>query len=145
MMEKPQEHFSQFRQNSSVRKKTVLLIDDSQDLLDVNKTILEIDDYEVLTALCGKEALSILSAENPPDLIVLDFCLEDMSGPDFLLELEKALPAIIESVPVVFLTGMYDVPATKAVGKIMKPTGIDNFLAAVQHYIEVGVDRLRYN
>jgi FixJ family two-component response regulator len=50
--------------------------------------------------------------------------------------LEKERPEIIENVPVVFVTGMGEVPESKAVGFIRKPTDMDKFLKAVHSFIK---------
>ena len=129
--------------NASTSKKTILVVDDSADLLNLNRIILEMEDYKVFTARSGSEALSALSQIELPDLILLDMQMEDMSGSEFLVKLEETRPEIIENVPVVFVTGMDNVPASKATGFIRKPIDIDNFLEAVRRFIEMGVGHAR--
>jgi CheY-like chemotaxis protein len=120
------------------RKKTILVVDDNADILELHKTLLEIGEYEVFTAQSGSEAFSVLAQIDAPDLILLDLLMEDMSGPEFLLLLEEKRPEIIDSVPVVLLTAMDEVPSSKAMGFIQKPTQMNEFLAAVHRYIEAG-------
>ena len=131
------------RIDPSIHKKTILVVDDSKELLRLNKIILEGNDYLVFLAESGSEALTVLSQIGMPDLILLDMLMEDMSGPEFLLKLEEKRPEIIENVPVVFLTAMDKVPASKATGFIRKPFDIDNFLKAVHRFIEIGVGNVR--
>ena len=126
-------------------KKRILVVDDSADLLSLSRTVLETEDYEVFTAPSGKDALVILSKIARPDLILLDMRMEDMSGPEFLLVLEETRPEIFENVPVVFITGMDKIPATKATGFIKKPFDVDTFLAAVHRFIETDPNRIRSN
>ena len=57
------------------------------------------------------------------------------------MALEEKRPEIIENVPVVFVTGMDKVPASKAVGFIKKPFNNDKFLEAIQGFIERGICR----
>jgi CheY-like chemotaxis protein len=121
-------------------KKSVLVIDDNQDCLFLNKTILEIEGFEVFTASCGKDALAALSGIDPPGLILLDMRMPDMTGTEFLEIFEKQKPEIFEKVPVVFLTAMDEVPASKAVGFIRKPMKCEKFLAQVHQYIDLGVE-----
>lgn len=121
-------------------KKSVVIIDDNADILFLVQTILQMDGYEIYTAKNGEEALNVLSEIKAPDLIFLDMQMVEMSGPDFLISLEKKLPDLINSVPVVFLTGMDQVPQSKAVGCIRKPiTDISQFLKKTQNFIEAGV------
>jgi two-component system OmpR family response regulator len=118
------------------QKKSILVIDDNQDLLLCDKIILERAGHEVLTAASGKEGLTTL-AENPaPDLILLDMRMYDMSGPEFLEALEKQKPEIIENVPIVFFTNMDEVPESKASGFIRKDKGIEGLLEGVHHFLE---------
>jgi CheY-like chemotaxis protein len=146
-MEKPQELTSQSysQQNHHSSKKTVLVIDDNEDLLDLSKTMLELEDFQVFTALGGDQALALLEDIHAPDLIFLDLKMEEMSGPEFLEKLEQRMPEILETVPVVFLTGMDRVPETKAAGFIRKPIDVSAFLAATRRFIETGANRVHCN
>ncbi len=143
-MEKSEQHFTENQQNPSTRKKRILVVDDSADLQNLNKTILEMEDYEVFTALSGSAALTLLGEIARPDLILLDMRMENMSGPEFLLVLEEKRPEILENVPVVFLTALDKVPPSKAVGFIRKPYDLENFLEAVHRFIESGAGHLRH-
>ena len=124
-------------EKTTISRKVVFLIDDNSDALAYNRIILE-DDFEIFTAQSGQEALEIISEITRPDLILLDMRMEGMSGPEFLLALEKKCPELIEKIPVVFLTAMDKVPASKAVGFIRKPYELNNFLKDVHRFIETG-------
>ena len=126
----------------SSRKKTVLVIDDSQDVLEYSAIILKMENYNVVTASSGEDAFAALDRINQPDLILLDMCMEPMSGPEFLKKLETKRHEIFENVPVVFLSGLFKVPESKAVGFIRKPFDIDTFLASVHRFIEIGTGKL---
>lgn len=80
--------------------KSVLIIDDSIELLKLNKRVLRQQGYQILTAGTLKESRAILS-QSKPDAIVLDIDLPDGNGIDFCRELQG-------SVPVVFLTARCD-------------------------------------
>ncbi len=134
-MQKSLENLNSTSKNQTF-KKSILVIDDSTDMLELRKTILEMDGFTVFTAASGTEALKILD-EVKVDLILQDFSLGDMSGPEFLKHLEIEQPKILKVVPVVFLTGMdkKEVPQTKAVGLINKSAGTDQFLKSVHSYL----------
>ncbi len=121
-------------------KKSILIIDDSPEMLEIGKIVLEIDGFKVLTANGGAEALRILAETSAPDLILLDMQMEDMSGFDFLKILEDKNPEIIEDVPIVFLTGMEpdQIPISKAAGFMRKARDLNLFLQDVHRYIEMG-------
>lgn len=60
-------------------KKRILLVDDEHHLVDMVKMRLEANDYEVITAYDGQEALDVARREKP-DLIILDLMLPKMDG-----------------------------------------------------------------
>lgn len=125
-------------------KKSILIIDDSEDNLMLNKTILEMENYEVFTALSGSDALFELTKISLPDLILLDMHMEDMSGTEFLILLEEKQPEFFANVPVVFLSAIDRPPVSKAAGFIRRPIDLDQFLAEVHQFIVSGTN-LRYN
>ncbi len=123
----------------------ILIVDDNVELLDLTKMILEANGYHVVTALSGKEALTLLAKIDKLDLILLDMRMEDMSGPEFIVRLERELPEIFGSVPVVFISGEENIPISKASGFIRKPFDMTEFLATVRRYIEIGTSQIRLN
>jgi two-component system, OmpR family, response regulator MprA len=65
----------------------VLVADDSETILLLLRTRLEMEGYEVATAADGQEAVEALAAAGPdekPDLILLDAMMPRMSGLDVL-------------------------------------------------------------
>ena len=59
--------------------KRILLVDDEANLVEMIKMRLEANNYEVLTAYDGQEALQKAQKEKP-DLIILDLMLPKMDG-----------------------------------------------------------------
>lgn len=118
-------------------KKSILVVDDSTDMLELRKMILEMDGFTVFSAASGAEALRMLDEEKV-DLILLDFSLGDMNGREFLKQLEVEHPKILKKIPVVFLTGMdkKDIPRTKAAGLIEKSAKTELFLKSVHSYLQ---------
>lgn len=137
-MQKPQEQYAKTPVKPLRDKQSILVIDDSADMLMLQRSVLETEGYEVFTANSGARAFEVLSEIGAPELILLDVQMEDMSGLDFLEILEERFPEIIETVPVVFLTGMETVPKSKAVGFIRKPMDATKFLESIHRYIEMG-------
>ncbi len=121
--------------NTVLQQQAILVIDDSPDTLLLQRIMLESEGFKVFTAQSGTEGLALLSKIKQPNLILLDMQMGDMTGIDFLNILEKTRPEIIEIVPVVFLTGMDEVPKSNAVGFIRKPADMDKFLSAVHGFI----------
>jgi two-component system, OmpR family, response regulator MprA len=78
----------------------VLIADDSETILLLMRTRLEMEGHEVETAADGQEVVDKVSAANPPDLLLLDAMMPRKSGIDALRELRGAgvdIPALIVS------------------------------------------------
>lgn len=80
--------------------KTIAIIDDDVHIGDVLAEILRRENYAVLRAYSGTEALYLLS-QNRPDLILLDLMLPGLSGEDVLPH--------IKNIPVIVLSAKADV------------------------------------
>lgn len=89
--------------DESLRKK-ILIIDDDGTMLRMMKTWLSVK-YHVYMASSGKIALSFL-AQNPVDLILLDYEMPVMSGPEVLKEIRGN--SKLKHTPVIFLTAKDD-------------------------------------
>ncbi|MBL8149698.1 MAG: response regulator [Blastocatellia bacterium] len=81
--------------------KTILIVDDEQDLLDLMEIILEAEGYNVIKAINGKEALVKIST-SMPDLVLLDVMMPIMDGWQVLKNMRK--DARTENIPVVMVT-----------------------------------------
>ena len=89
--------------DESLRKK-ILIIDDDGAMLRMMKTWLSVK-YHVYMASSGKIALSFL-AQTPVDLVLLDYEMPVMTGPDVLKEIRNT--ESIKNIPVIFLTAKDD-------------------------------------
>lgn len=72
---------------------SVLIIDDEAEIRESLQTLLEIEGYEVETAVDGEDGLLRL-AERPFDLVLLDLALPDRSGLDLLPEIRSLDPQL---------------------------------------------------
>lgn len=79
----------------------ILVVDDEPDLLELVRFNLSQAGFEVETAATGREALERLEA-SPPDLVILDLMLPDVSGNDICRQI-RGDPALAE-LPIVMLT-----------------------------------------
>jgi CheY-like chemotaxis protein len=68
-------------------EKTVLVVDDEEDVRDFLEVILEDAGFNVETAIDGDDALAKVQA-NPPDLVSLDLVMPKKSGIKFLYEMK---------------------------------------------------------
>jgi len=83
-------------------RKTLLVVDDSEDNLELLSIFLEGRGYAVMRATSGAEALSILD-QNVVDLVVLDVMMPGVSGFDVLREVRKTRSS--GQLPVIVATG----------------------------------------
>jgi two-component system, cell cycle sensor histidine kinase and response regulator CckA len=74
---------------------TVLLVDDEDVVLDVNREILESQGYKVITARNGKEALEIYRARRGEiSLVILDMVMPEMNGEETFGLLKRIDPEV---------------------------------------------------
>ena len=83
-------------------QKLILIVDDTPVNIGVISGALK-DSYKTKVATNGEKALALASAEEKPDLILLDIMMPDMDGYEVCSRL-KSDPATRE-IPVIFLTG----------------------------------------
>ncbi|MCI0520179.1 MAG: response regulator transcription factor [Chloroflexi bacterium] len=76
--------------------KTILVVDDKQELRSLLKSYLSQEGFHVVTAGDGQEALYVARREKP-DLVILDLMMPEMNGYDFLRSYsrEAETPVII--------------------------------------------------
>lgn len=86
------------------RPRTVLVADDTDDVLERAGALLTAAGYQVLQAHDGEEALQTIREEHP-DLVVLDLLMPRMTGFDVLRELRQ--DERIKDTPVLAMSGVY--------------------------------------
>lgn len=113
---------------------TVLVVDDDQPIRDVLQMMLELEDYGVLLASNGKEALETLAkSPTPPCLILLDLMMPVMNGWQFVEEIKKI--ESLATIPIIIITAFREKAETiKADGVLLKPIEYDQLLAAIQNH-----------
>ncbi|MBU5677060.1 response regulator transcription factor [Alkaliphilus sp. MSJ-5] len=82
--------------------KTVLVVDDEENIVSVVKAYLEKEGYTVLISYKGQEALNIFD-EKEIDFIILDLMLPDLSGEEVCKKIR-----IKSNVPILMLTAKVD-------------------------------------
>ena len=86
------------------KKIKILLVDNDVDIVDLNKAILENNNYEVVTAFSGREGLNKLKVEQP-DLVVLDLMMEKHDSGFAFAKQIKADP-VYKSTPIIMLSSV---------------------------------------
>jgi DNA-binding response OmpR family regulator len=82
--------------------KTILVVDDERNIIELVRLYLEKDGYAVIAAHDGREAL-ILAERHDPDLVVLDLMLPELDGREVTRELRRR-----GDVPILMLTARGD-------------------------------------
>ena len=121
------------------RARTILVVDDDSDLLDMVQMVLEGSGYRTIGFSSGADALQFLAAE-PVDLILLDMMMPAMDGWTFRRE-QLSSPSAAH-IPVVVFTGD-DRAEEKAVevtasGYVKKPVCVANLLKVVANALRPG-------
>ena len=116
--------------------KTILLVDDNQDVSEAYTAVLESLGHRVLLATTGQEALAVWSAERDQIALVLtDLAMPGMSGTEFC----RALRAQGGTTPLIVLSG-YPMPAGQGFDDIaawlQKPLEVEDLIAAVDRALE---------
>ena len=118
-------------------RKTVLLVEDDDDERDALAALLEQEDYRVLQAPNGAEALKLLEAEpGQCQLILLDLMMPIMNGWDFR-KLQKR-KAALANIPVVLMSAgaqiAFAVEDLDAAGYVTKPVEFSDLLQKVEQF-----------
>lgn len=113
-------------------KEHILVVEDDPKLAEFISAELSLEGYRVTIAVNGVEGLTI-ARDTPPDLIVLDWMLPEISGLDVCLRLRKTGSKI----PIIMLTAKDEVPDrvtglnAGADDYLTKPFSIEELLARI--------------
>lgn len=115
--------------------KSILLVDDDEDILELLEYNLSTEGFEILKAQDGEEAME-LATSKLPDLILLDIMLPEKDGLQIIRELRQQRST--RHIPVIFLTAK-DSEVDEIVGLemgaddyIVKPISIRKLVARVK-------------
>ena len=132
------EKLSGLSQNSNEAKKTLLLVDDDAVMIRTLREGLSTS-YKVLPANSGANALKILE-RTKPDLILLDYEMPEMNGPQ-VLETLRSKPDT-KNIPVMFLTAKNDtdsvakIDALNTNGHMLKTLPLGEIKAIIQGFFD---------
>jgi CheY-like chemotaxis protein len=126
---------SQAGTESEIR--TVLVVDDDDDLLQAVRLVIEDEGFFVLTARNGEEAFDVLGkCPELPCLILLDLRMPGMDGRDF--RRRQLDDPRIAGIPVVGFSGMSDGAGEAQLlalsSYLRKPVHLHHLLETVEHY-----------
>jgi len=123
--------------------KRILVVDDDENILNLERTILEGKGFEVVAASSGGRALEILAKE-AFDLILLDVMMPEIDGFTVCRKIKE--DSRLKEVPVIFLTAKGGGEAlaegfeSGAVMYINKPFTANKLLTIVNTMLEAGTN-----
>ncbi len=119
----------------------ILIVDDEEVTVAALENLLESDDYFVVTASSGEDALAIVEEQPDIDLILLDIMTPGLDGCDFLEKLKRNPgTAGICVIVLTALEGVKSIVKTLSAGAsdyIAKPFDNDELLARVEMHLNV--------
>ncbi len=125
-------------------KATVLIVDDEKTYIDLLAGILS-DNYSIIIAKSGEQALKRLQSENLPDLILLDIMMPGMDGYEVCRRLKHDQKT--RHIPILFITALSEIDeeakgiALGAIDFITKPINPSIVRARVKTQIDLKLHR----
>jgi len=91
------------KEAAAAEKRTVLIVEDDNFLLNMYRTKLELEGYTVLTATNGEAGWKTIK-EKKPNLVLLDIIMPKMNGWEVLKEIKS--DKNLKNIPVIMLTNL---------------------------------------
>jgi DNA-binding response OmpR family regulator len=129
------EKLAGFKLNQTEGPKTVLIVDDEPHVRELLRQELEAGAYTVLEAGDGRTALNMVRA-TPPDLIILDVAMPELSGFDVAAVLKRDPQT--RQIPIIVLSVVQDTARGYSLGVdryLTKPIEMPELLAEVKALI----------
>ena len=119
---------------------TILVIDDEPAIVDILRSILEEEGYNVITAVNGRQGLDLIAASHP-DAVICDVMMPLLDGRALCRAVERD-PGF-HHVPVVLMSAVQNIVSRtdcKYVAYIQKPFDLDSILNTVAKVLEAKPD-----
>ena len=121
--------------------KSILIVEDDVDLLEIYKEILELHEFDVDTALNGEEGVKKY-IEKRPSLVIMDGDMPILDGYEAFKQIKK----IDNNANVIIVTGFseFEPKSQEAIKEglmkvISKPLGIEQLLELAEKYTEIKI------
>lgn len=101
-----------------MQKKKILVVDDEKQIVETLKAYLEKDQFDVIVAYDGEEALEVFQKERP-DFVVLDLMLPKITGEEVCLTIRES-----SNVPIIMLSA-----------KINEDSKLNGFVLGADDYV----------
>jgi len=116
---------------------TILIVDDDSTMTSLLKTLLQLEDYDVMLASSKTGMLDALQKQRP-DVVLMDVFIGDADGLEILGELKGSGDHRLD-MPVVMTSGMNLAQECEAAGAsafLMKPYDPERLLSVIEHQLE---------
>ena len=116
------------------QRKTVLVVDDDESILELEQALVEEAGYRVLAVTCALDALAKVHREGPVDLCLLDIMMPSLDGHSTARQLRRQSKARF---PIIYVTALPPDRARDDVADdyIGKPFDPDQLLAIIRRHI----------
>jgi DNA-binding response OmpR family regulator/DNA-binding CsgD family transcriptional regulator len=124
--------------SDSVRRDTILVVDDTPETLGLLTDTLDHAGFTVLIATDGESALELLD-QITPDLVLMDAVMPGMSGFESCRRIKQE--KLLANLPVIFMTGLSETEhvieglACGGVDYVTKPIIVDELLARIRVHL----------
>ena len=114
----------------------ILLVDDNPDTLEFLRIFLLLQEYEIITAQDGSEALSLLETQSV-SLILSDIAMPGLNGYQLCQQIKSAVDPHLVLTPIILMSGRAldsNIHYAKSLGAddyLTKPFDLDDVLAVV--------------
>jgi two-component system response regulator CpxR len=116
-------------------EKKVLIVEDDASIRETLAEVLEDEDYQVLQAGHGLEALELLRGGTQPDVLLIDLMMPVMTGWQLLEVLDQ--DPDLQRIPVVVFSAAHEAGALRGAREVLtKPVNLDRLLGAIARHVE---------
>jgi len=122
-----------------MRGKNILIVDDEKKIVEILANFLEMEGFKVMKTYDGQEALELLLADTPIDLMLLDEKMPVMGGTTLMREMRKRGMDI----PIIVLTGSISITQRASSDKeglytnlLVKPVRLSELLDMVNRVLK---------
>lgn len=117
--------------------KRIFVVEDDLHIRESLTEVLEIEGFNVFSAVNGQDALDILRSGQKADLILLDLMMPVKDG--FQFKAEQEVDPLIQNIPVIIMSANGNMSAKKELGTVKeflkKPIDLDALLETINKYL----------